>query len=66
MHEVAGDYPTYFDPRSIHGITAAMAKALKQGRSTPRQPVEYQLGSVCNRFVAYMDKQLEAVIKFIA
>ena len=66
MREVAGDYPAYFDPYSFHGITAAMARALEQGRSTPRQPEEYQLGSVCNRFVDYMDKQLEAVTKFSA
>jgi glycosyltransferase involved in cell wall biosynthesis len=66
MHEVAGDYATYFDPYSIHEMAAAMETALKQGCPTPRRPEEYGSASVCERFVASMDKQLEAAARFDA
>ena len=58
LREVAGDYPSYFDPRNPLDIAASIHMACARGPSEPRRYDNYQPHAVSRAFVAEMDAVL--------
>jgi len=55
LHEVAGDYPEYFDPFDVGAIAAAIRKARERGRRPPQRDNRFDAEPVARAFVERMD-----------
>lgn len=55
LREVAGDYPTYFNPLDVTAIATAIRVAAGQCQPTPQQRIEFQPEAVTQSFIMQMD-----------
>jgi glycosyltransferase involved in cell wall biosynthesis len=56
FHEVAGDYPQYFDPLKIDSIAKALSLSLEQSRPKPNSQSRYGAAVVQEDFVETMNR----------
>jgi glycosyltransferase involved in cell wall biosynthesis len=58
LREVAGDYPTYFNPREPSAIAAAISAAVTRGAQPSRRCEDFQPAHVAQTFISQMDLAL--------
>jgi glycosyltransferase involved in cell wall biosynthesis len=58
LREVAGDYPTYFDPLNVGNMADRIAASAAQGRRQARHEPRFEREAVASLFVTTMDRIL--------
>jgi hypothetical protein len=56
FHEVAGNYPHYFDPLNVASITKALILSLEQVRPKPSPQLRYEATAVQDDFVQTINR----------
>lgn len=55
FHEVAGDYPRYFDPKDVPSIARSILSASQQGPQDPFEDKRFRLEEVQKKFTTVMN-----------
>ncbi|QWD91077.1 glycosyltransferase family 1 protein [Polynucleobacter sp. MWH-Braz-FAM2G] len=59
FHEVAGDYPHYFDPTDVEKMAISIKSAAEQGRQEPFEDDRYRLATVQKKFTTVMNNLVD-------